>query len=53
MYPASPESLALIEHARSLIAEAKGELRQGLRVGLDYDEDDRVVLSPDEAVLVR
>ena len=29
---------------------AKGELRQGLPVGLDYDPDDRVVLSPDEAV---
>jgi excisionase family DNA binding protein len=29
---------------------AKGELRQGLPVGLDYDEDNRVILSPDEAV---
>ena len=29
---------------------AKGELRQGLPVGLDYDEDDRVVMTPDEAV---
>jgi excisionase family DNA binding protein len=29
---------------------AKGQLRQGLPVGLDYDEDDRVVLTPDEAV---
>jgi excisionase family DNA binding protein len=29
---------------------AKGELRQGLPVGLDYDQDGRVVLSPDEAV---
>jgi len=29
---------------------AKGELRQGLPVGLDYDEQDRVVLSADEAV---
>ncbi len=29
---------------------AKGELRQGLPVGLDYGEDDRVVLTPDEAV---
>ena len=29
---------------------AKGELRQGLPVGLDYVEDDRVVLTPDEAV---
>ena len=29
---------------------ARGELRQGLPVGLDYDENDRVVLTPDEAV---
>ena len=29
---------------------ARGELRQGLPVGLDYDADDQVVLSPDEAV---
>jgi DNA invertase Pin-like site-specific DNA recombinase/predicted DNA-binding transcriptional regulator AlpA len=29
---------------------AKGELRQGLPVGLDYDEHDRVVITPDEAV---
>jgi DNA invertase Pin-like site-specific DNA recombinase/predicted DNA-binding transcriptional regulator AlpA len=29
---------------------AKGELRQGLPVGFDYDEDDHVVLSADEAV---
>jgi DNA invertase Pin-like site-specific DNA recombinase/predicted DNA-binding transcriptional regulator AlpA len=29
---------------------AKGELRQGLPVGFDYDEDDRVVLAADEAV---
>jgi len=29
---------------------ARGELRQGLPVGLDYDEDGRVVLCPDEAV---
>jgi excisionase family DNA binding protein len=29
---------------------AKGELRQGLPVGLDYDADDRVILSLDEAV---
>lgn len=28
----------------------KGELRQGLPVGLDYDEDDRVMLTADEAV---
>ena len=29
---------------------AKGALRQGLPVGLDYDEDDKVVLCADEAV---
>jgi DNA invertase Pin-like site-specific DNA recombinase len=29
---------------------AKGELRQGLPVGFDYDHDGRVVVSPDEAV---
>ena len=29
---------------------ARGELRQGLPVGLDYDSDDRVVLTADEAV---
>jgi excisionase family DNA binding protein len=29
---------------------AKGELRQGLPVGLDYDENNRVILTPDEAV---
>ena len=29
---------------------AKGELRQGLPVGLDYDLDGRVVLTADEAV---
>ena len=29
---------------------ARGDLRQGLPVGLDYDGDGRVVLSPDEAV---
>jgi hypothetical protein len=29
---------------------ARGELRQLLPVGLDYDKDGRVVLSPDEAV---
>src|SRR6476660_1959503 len=29
---------------------AKGQLRQGLPVGLDYDEDDKVVLCADEAV---
>ncbi|MCA1693398.1 MAG: recombinase family protein [Actinobacteria bacterium] len=30
---------------------ARGELRQGLPVGFDYDQDDKVVLSPDEAVV--
>lgn len=30
---------------------AKGELRQFLPVGLDYDADGRVVISPDEAVV--
>ena len=29
---------------------AKGELRQGLPVGLVHDEDDRIVLDPDESV---
>ena len=29
---------------------ARGQLRQGLPVGLDYDADDRVVVTPDEAV---
>jgi excisionase family DNA binding protein len=29
---------------------AKGGLRQGLPIGLDYDEDDRVILIADEAV---
>lgn len=29
----------------------RGELRQGLPVGFDYDEDDRVVISSDEAVV--
>jgi len=30
---------------------AKGQLRQGLPVGFDYDEADNVVMSPDEAVV--
>lgn len=30
---------------------AKGELRQGLPVGFDHDEDDKVVMCPDEAVV--
>ena len=30
---------------------AKGELRQGVPVGFVYDEEDRVVLDPDEAVI--
>jgi excisionase family DNA binding protein len=29
---------------------ARGELKQGLPVGLDYDEDNRVIITPDEAV---
>jgi DNA invertase Pin-like site-specific DNA recombinase len=29
---------------------ARGDLKQGLPVGYDYDEDDRVVLNPNEAV---
>jgi len=29
---------------------ARGELRQGLPVGLDYDQDDKVVITADEAV---
>jgi DNA invertase Pin-like site-specific DNA recombinase len=28
---------------------ARGELKQGLPVGLDYDQDDRVIITPDEA----
>ena len=28
---------------------ARGELRQGLPVGLDYDEGDQVIITPDEA----
>lgn len=30
---------------------AKGELRQGIPVGFDYDDCDKVVMSPDEAVI--
>ena len=30
---------------------ARGELRQGLPVGFDYDGDDKVVFCPDEAVV--
>jgi DNA invertase Pin-like site-specific DNA recombinase/predicted DNA-binding transcriptional regulator AlpA len=29
---------------------AKGELKQGLPVGLDYNDDDQVTITPDEAV---
>jgi hypothetical protein len=29
---------------------AKGELRQGLPVGLDYNADHQVIITPDEAV---
>ena len=38
-------------HRRAAHKAAKGELRQGLPVGFVYDEDDRVVLDPDEAVV--
>jgi len=31
---------------------AKGQLRQGLPVGFVYDDDDRVVIDPNEAVIV-
>lgn len=30
---------------------AKGELRQGIPVGFDYDDSDKVVMSPDEAII--
>jgi len=30
---------------------AKGELRQGLPVGFDYDDDSNVIMCPDEAVI--
>jgi len=49
----SEAELHLIRHrltAGLLHKAAKGELRQGLPVGFDYDENDRVVMSPDEAV---
>jgi DNA invertase Pin-like site-specific DNA recombinase len=29
---------------------ARGELRQGLPVGLDYDQDNKVIITPDQAV---
>ncbi len=29
---------------------ARGELKQGLPVGLDYDEDNKVIITPDQAV---
>ena len=50
----SEAELHLIRHrltAGLLHKAAKGELRQGLPVGFVYDEDDRVVLDPDEAVI--
>ncbi len=50
----SEAELHLIRHrltAGLLHKAAKGELRQGLPVGLVYDETDRVVLDPDEAVV--
>lgn len=49
----SEAELHLIRHrltAGLLHKAAKGELRQGLPVGYDYDEVDAVVMSPDEAV---
>jgi DNA invertase Pin-like site-specific DNA recombinase len=49
----SEAELHLIRHrltAGLLHKAAKGELRQGLPVGFDYDENDHVVMSPDEAV---
>ena len=50
----SEAELHLIRHrltAGLLHKAAKGELRQGLPVGFVYDEADRVVLDPDEAVI--
>src|SRR5271170_5375161 len=50
----SEAELHLIRHrltAGLLHKAAKGELRQGLPVGFVYDEADRVVLDPDEAVV--
>jgi len=50
----SEAELHLIRHrltAGLLHKAAKGELRQGLPVGFVYDEDDHVVLDPDEAVV--
>lgn len=50
----SEAELHLIRHrltAGLLHKAAKGELRQGLPVGYVYDEGDRVVLDPDEAVV--
>lgn len=50
----SEAELHLIRHrltAGLLHKAAKGELRQGLPVGLVYDDTDRVMLDPDEAVV--
>ncbi len=50
----SEAELHLIRHrltAGLLHKAAKGELRQGLPVGFVYDEEDHVVLDPDEAVI--
>jgi Recombinase/Recombinase zinc beta ribbon domain len=50
----SEAELHLIRHrltAGLLHKAAKGELRQGLPVGFVYDENDRVLLDPDEAVV--
>ena len=49
----SEAELHLIRHrltAGLLHKAAKGELRQGLPVGFDYDQADNVVMTPDEAV---
>jgi DNA invertase Pin-like site-specific DNA recombinase len=50
----SEAELHLIRHrltAGLLHKAAKGELRQGLPVGFVYDEEDKVILDPDEAVV--
>ena len=50
----SEAELQLIRHRLTVALRhkaAKGELRQGLPVGFLYDQADRVVLDPDEAVV--
>jgi DNA invertase Pin-like site-specific DNA recombinase len=50
----SEAELHLIRHrltAGLLHKASKGELRQGLPVGFVYDEEERVILDPDEAVV--